>query len=199
LGAALSSTPPNLKGALRRDALARRKTAPPELRVQLTARLVHEGLNLARLWKPAVVSGFYPIRDEPDVLALLAALSQEGYDVALPAVTGRGAHLDFRLWRPGEPTARGAMGIPEPLGAAPVVDPDLLFAPLACFDRRGQRVGYGAGYYDRSLARLRAMKTIHAVGVAYGVCEVAAVPYEAHDQSLDAIVTEQETIFVSER
>ncbi len=91
------------------------------------------------------------------------------------------------------------MGIPEPLDVAPAVDPDLLFTPLACFDRRGRRIGYGAGYYDRSLARLRAMKTIHAVGVAYGVCEVAAVPYEAHDQSLDAIVTEQETIFVSER
>ena len=68
----------------------------------------------------------------------------EGYDVALPAVKGRGTHLDFRLWRPGEPTALGPMGIPEPLEAAPGVDPDLLFTPLACFDRRGQRVGYGA-------------------------------------------------------
>ena len=66
--------------------------------------------------------------------------------------------------------------------------------PLACFDRRGARIGYGAGFYDRSLARLRAIKAIHAIGVAYGVCEVAAVPYEAHDQSLDAVVTEQETI-----
>ena len=199
MGTALTSTRPDLKAELRKEALARRKAAPPELRARLTARLVQEGLRLARLWTPAVVSGFYPIRGEPDVLALLAALTQEGYDVALPAVTGRDAHLDFRLWRPGEPTIFGAMGIPEPLDAAPIVDPDLVFAPLACFDRRGWRVGYGAGYYDRSLARLRAMKTIHAVGVAYGVCEVAAVPYEAHDQSLDAIVTEQETIFVSER
>ncbi len=91
------------------------------------------------------------------------------------------------------------MGIPEPLETAPAVDPDLLFVPLACFDRRGHRIGYGAGYYDRSLERLRAAKTVHAVGVAYGVCEVAAVPYEAHDQRLDAIVTEQETIFAGER
>ncbi len=199
MGAALTSTRPNLKAELRKDALARRKLVVPELRARLTARLVREGLRLARLWKPAVVSGFYPIRGEPDVLALLAALTQEGYDVALPAVTGRETHLDFRLWRPGEPTVLGPMGIPEPTDASPIVDPDLLFTPLACFDRRGRRVGYGAGYYDRSLARLRAMKTIHAVGVAYGVCEVAAVPYEAHDQSLDAVVTEQETIFVSER
>ena len=86
------------------------------------------------------------------------------------------------------------MSIREPLEEAPVVDPDLLFVPLACFDRRGNRIGYGAGYYDLTLARLRAMKPIHAVGVAYGICEVAAGPYETHDQSLDAVVTEQETI-----
>jgi 5-formyltetrahydrofolate cyclo-ligase len=145
------------------------------------------------------VSGFYPVREEPDVLALLDALADEGFAVALPVVMGRDAHLDFRLWRPGEPTAPGPMGIPEPLKSAPLVDPDLLFTPLACFDRRGRRIGYGAGHYDRSLARLRAMKTIRAVGVAYGVCEAPAVPYDAHDQSLDVIVTEQETIFVSER
>ncbi len=195
----MTSTTPDLKAELRRSALARRKTVTPELRARLTARLVREGLRLSRLWQPAVVSGFHPIREEPDVLALLAALVDDGFDVALPVVTGRGTHLDFRSWRPGDLTAIGPMGIPEPLESAPVVDPDLLFTPLACFDRRGRRLGYGAGYYDRSLARLRAMKTIRAVGVAYGVCEIASVPYEAHDQSLDVVVTEQETIFVSER
>ena len=91
------------------------------------------------------------------------------------------------------------MGIPEPLESARAVEPDLLFVPLACFDRRGHRIGYGAGYYDRSLGAPGPIKRIHAVGVAYGVCEVAAVPYEAHDQSLDVVVTEYETIFVSER
>ncbi len=158
-----------------------------------------EGVRLARLWRPAVVSAFHPIREEPDTLALLDALATEGYATALPAVVGRGSPLTFRLWRPGEPTLPGGVGIPEPLDSAPGVDPDLLFVPLACFDRRGHRIGYGAGYYDRSLARLRAAKRIHAVGVAYGVCEVAAAPYEAHDQSLDAIVTEHETIFIRER
>ena len=124
----------------------------------------------------------------------MTALAEEGFATALPAVVGRGSPLAFRLWRPGEPTRAGAMAIREPLEGAPAVDPDFLFVPLACFDRRGNRIGYGAGFYDRSLARLRAIKPIHAIGVAYGVCEVAAVPYEAHDQSLDAVVTEQETI-----
>ena len=142
---------------------------------------------------------FHPLRDEPDTLQLLHALTAEDFATALPVVVGRGSALTFRLWRPGDPTRTGAMSIPEPLETAPAVDPDLLFVPLACFDRRGHRIGYGAGYYDRSLARLRAMKAVHAVGVAYGVSEVAAVPDEAHDQRLDAILTERQTILFSGR
>ncbi len=195
----MSPTDANPKVLLRRQALVRRKEAAPLARDRLTARLVEEGLRLAQLWRPAVVSAFHPIREEPDVLALLTALGRDGYATALPVVVGRGSQLTFRLWRPGEATLLGGMGIPEPLESARAVEPDLLFVPLACFDRRGHRIGYGAGYYDRSLELLRAIKRIHAVGVAYGVCEVAAVPYEAHDQSLDVVVTEHETIFVRER
>ncbi len=195
----LTSKTADSKAVLRREALARRRALPPETRDRLTVRLIGEGLRVARLWAPSVVSAFHPIREEPDALALLGALMNDGFETALPVIAGRGAPLTFRLWRPGDPAAVGPMGIPEPLETAPAVEPDLLFVPLACFDRRGHRIGYGAGYYDRSLERLRAMKTVHAVGVAYGVCEVAAVPYEAHDQRLDAIVTEQETIFAGER
>ena len=195
----MNLTDADSKPLLRQKALARRKALNLETRSRLTERLIQEGLRFARLWTPSVVSAFHPIREEPDALALLGALADEGFATALPVVVGRGAHLTFRLWRPGDPTALGGMGIPEPVETAPAVDPDLLFVPLACFDRRGHRIGYGAGYYDRSLERLRAAKKVHAVGVAYGVCEVAAVPYEAHDQRLDAIVTEQETIFAGER
>ncbi len=132
-------------------------------------------------------------------LELLSTLAAEGFATALPVVVGRGSPLVFRLWRPGDPTRAGPMSIAEPLDEAPAVDPDSLFVLLACFDRRGHRIGYGAGYYDRTLAGLRAIKPVHAVGVAYGVCEVDAAPYEAHDQSLDAIVTDQETILVPAR
>ena len=187
------------KATLRREALARRGAVAPGARVAFSRRLADEGQRLARLWRPRAVSAFHTLRDEPDTLQLLSALAAEGFATALPVVVGRESPLTFRLWRPGDPTRLGAMSIAEPLEEAPAVDPDLLFVPLACFDRRGHRIGYGAGYYDRTLAGLRAIKPIHAVGVAYGVCEVAAVPYEAHDQSLDAIVTEQETILISDR
>jgi len=194
-------TPPDAdpKAALRREALARRRALLPEARAAFSRRLAAEGLRLARLWRPRAVSAFHAFRDEPDTLPLLTALAAEGFATALPVVIGKGAPLVFRLWRPGDPTRPGAMSIAEPLEAAPAVEPDLLFVPLACFDRRGHRIGYGAGYYDRTLAGLRAIKSVHAVGVAYGVCEVAAVPYEAHDQSLDAVVTEQETVLFPAR
>jgi 5-formyltetrahydrofolate cyclo-ligase len=171
----------------------------PRVREGLSRRLAAEGLRFARLWRPEAVSAFHPLRDEPDTLELMRALAAEGFATALPVVVKRGLPLVFRLWRPGDPTRPGAMSIAEPLEAAPAVNPDLLFVPLACFDRRGHRIGYGAGFYDRTLAHLRAIKPVHAVGVAYGVCEVAAAPYEAHDESLDAIVTEQETMLFGDR
>jgi 5-formyltetrahydrofolate cyclo-ligase len=182
------------KSLLRRRALSRRRGLDPSLRLAFSARLVVEGVRLARLWRPRVASAFYPIRDEPDTLALLAALAEEGIATALPVTVSRSAPLTFRLWRPGDPTVAGAMNIPEPTGRAEAVDPDLLFVPLAAFDRRGRRIGYGAGHYDRTLARLRAAKPIHAVGVAYAVSEVEAVPSESHDQPLDFILTENELI-----
>lgn len=193
----MNSTNADPKAVLRRDALARRGTIEAAVRAALSRRLADEGLRLARLWRPHIVSAFHPLRGEPDTLPLLTAVAEEGFATALPVVVGRGSPLSFRLWRPGEPTRAGAVSIREPLEEAPVVDPDLLFVPLACFDRRGHRVGYGAGYYDRTLSNLRAMKPVHAVGVAYGICEVESVPYETHDQSLDAVVTEQETILFS--
>ncbi|HEY6519747.1 MAG TPA: 5-formyltetrahydrofolate cyclo-ligase [Roseiarcus sp.] len=195
----MSSINVDPKASLRRAALARREAVEPIASFALNSRLAEEGLRLARLWRPHIVSAFHPLRGEPNTLPLLTALADEGFETALPTVVGRGSPLTFRLWRPGEPTRAGAMSIREPLEAAPVVDPDLLFVPLACFDRRGHRIGYGAGYYDRTLSKLRATKPVHAVGVAHGVCEVDRVPYETHDQSLDAVVTEQETILISEQ
>src|ERR1700723_1801687 len=193
IGDALTSTNAE-KAAMRRAAPARGAEVKPGASLALNSRLSQEGLCLARLWGPYIVSAFHPLRGEPDTLPLLTALANEGFATALPAVVGRGSPLTFRLWRPGEPTRAGTMSIREPLEEAPIVDPDLLFVPLACFDRRGHRIGYGAGFYDLTLARLRAMKPVRAAGVAYGGWEIAAGPYESHDQTLDAVVTEQETI-----
>jgi 5-formyltetrahydrofolate cyclo-ligase len=182
------------KSLLRRRALERRASLDPQTRASLTARLAEEGLACARQWRARVVSAFFPVGDEPDPLPLLAALDAAGFATALPVAPPAGAPLIFRRWSVGDPTVVGAHEIPEPRPEADAVDPDLLFVPLAAFDRRGYRIGYGAGYYDRTLRCLRAAQRIRAVGVAYSVCEIAAAPDEAHDERLDFILTEREWI-----
>ncbi len=183
-----------VKAQLRRAALSRRAALPATVRAEFSARLTREGVALAARHGSAAVSAFYPIRDEPDTLALLGALAGEGRATALPVTGARGTPLLFRRWRPSDPTSPGQMQIPEPRRDAPELEPDLLFVPLAAFDRRGHRIGYGAGHYDCTLARLKARKAIVAVGVAYSVCEIEAVPDEPHDIPLDYILTEAELI-----
>jgi 5-formyltetrahydrofolate cyclo-ligase len=182
------------KSELRREALEGRRAVAATTRAALSARLAAVGLEWARRWRPRVVAAFSPIRDEPDAEPLLAALQAHGFATALPVVAGRAAPLAFRLWRAGEPLARGALGVPEPVAAAPLVEPDLLFVPLAAFDRRGHRIGYGAGHYDRALKLLRANGPIRAVGVAYAISEIDVAPDEPHDERLDFILTEREWI-----
>ena len=190
----MTPSPAADKRSLREQALARRGAAGADARAQFSARLAKFGLEMAQRLHASAVSAFYPIKDEPDTLALLAALADHGFCTLLPITGTRGAPLIFRQWRPGEPTLPGQMKIPEPPASARVLDPDLMFAPLACFDRRGHRIGYGAGHYDRTLERLRANGAVTAVGVAYASAEVAALPDEAHDQRLDYILTERELI-----
>ncbi len=180
------------KPSLRAAALARRAAVHPDVRAAFAASLCERGLALALgVSATPVVSGFLPIRGEPDTLPLLDALSAAGVALALPATPPRGEPLRFRAWRPGQALAPGRFGTAEPPPDAPERDPDLLFVPLAAFDARGGRLGYGAGYYDGALRRLRAARPVLAVGVAFAAQEVAAVPAEPHDERLDAVLTER--------
>ena len=184
----------DLKSELRRQALERRRAVDAATRGALSALLALVGLEWARRWRPRIVAAFSSIRDEPDTGPLLAALQAHGFATALPAASARSTPLVFRLWGAGEPLIRGPLGALEPTAAAAAVEPDLLFVPLAAFDRRGHRIGYGAGHYDRALRLLRGKGLVRAVGVAYAVSEIDATPNEPHDERLDFILTEREWI-----
>jgi 5-formyltetrahydrofolate cyclo-ligase len=185
---------PISKPALRAQALAQRGTTPAAAAVAFAEHIAVEGLALVKRLHPGIVSAYFPLDGEPSPLPLLEKLAAAGIKTALP-VTGRlGTPLVFRLWRYGEPTVKGKMAIEEPLPGAPEAAPDLLFVPLAAFDRAGHRIGYGAGFYDRSLAQLRAKKIIWAAGLAYASQEFPVVPHDAHDESLDYVLTERELI-----
>lgn len=182
------------KQVLRAKALEQRRKVDPSTEAAFAEHLAGEGLAIARRLRPKVVSAYYPLPGEPSTLALLERLAAARFTTALPVTGKRGTPLVFRLWKPGEPTVRGKMAIEEPLATAPETDPDLLFVPLAAFDRTGHRLGYGAGFYDRTLAALRAKKPVWAAGVAYSMQEVPQLPFEAHDERLDYVLTERELI-----
>jgi 5-formyltetrahydrofolate cyclo-ligase len=139
-----------------------------------------------------VVSAFHPYQSEIDTRLLLGKLAGEGWTTCLPIVLGKGLPLEFRRWLPGEPLIKGVWGIERPPETSPVVEPDVLIIPLLAFDRKGYRLGYGGGFYDRTLEKLRVLKNIVAIGVGYSGQEVEAVPHAAHDQPLDYMMTEKE-------
>jgi len=165
----------------------RRAVSDPE-RQAAAGALARQAPDLAALCDGGVLSGFQAIRDEVDVAPLLLALHRCGVALALPCVLGAETGLIFRRWRPGEALRQGAFGILEPSTEAPVVHPQLMLLPLLAFDRRGHRLGYGGGFFDRTLAIRRPAL---AVGVGFAAQEVADVPVDGHDVLLDLVLTEQ--------
>ncbi len=141
----------------------------------------------------ATVAGFWPIGEEIDIRPLLETLHKRGHPIVLPVTGKRGERLVFRLWRPGDALALEPFGTVRPNGA--VREPDFLLAPLLAFDRAGYRLGYGAGYYDRTLA---ALPKAFALGCAYAAQEVPRVPAGPHDVRLDAVATQDGVIFCKE-
>jgi len=141
-----------------------------------------------------IVSGFMPLKSELNPIPLLRKLVEAGAKLALPAIAGRGLPLIMRAYAFGDELARGQWGIREPKPEAAEVAPDILLVPLAAFDRAGQRIGYGAGYYDMTIAALRAKKTVTAVGLAFAAQEISEVPATPRDEALDLVLTERETI-----
>lgn len=137
-----------------------------------------------------VVSGYHATGTELDPGPLLRRFVETGARLALPVADRRDAPLVFRAWTPGDPQVPDAFGIPAPGPQAERVLPDLVIAPLLAFDRRGHRLGQGAGHYDRTLSNLRATKPVFVLGLAYAGQEVEELPAEPHDERLDAILTE---------
>jgi 5-formyltetrahydrofolate cyclo-ligase len=187
------STLIDAKARLRREALARRDGLPAALRQAAAETIASRDFPLD-LRPGVIVSGFSAIGSEINPLPLMRRLADRGARLALPVVIGRGRPLALRAWAFGEPLAKGVWGIREPRPDAAQVDPDILLVPLAAFDRTGHRIGYGAGYYDLTLAGLRAQKPIVAVGLAYAAQEITAVPATARDARLDLVLTEREVI-----
>jgi 5-formyltetrahydrofolate cyclo-ligase len=179
------------KSDLRTAALAAREALSAEQRAAAAQALAARGLPL-EIVPGIIVSGYSPIRGELDPVPLMRQLAERGAQLALPAVMARGKSLAFRAWSPSDRLMLGPLGILEPSPAAAELIPDIMLVPLAAFDRLGHRIGYGAGHYDFTLAHLRKIKLITAIGLAFAAQEIEAVPALSHDVALDYVLTETE-------
>ncbi|HET6390068.1 5-formyltetrahydrofolate cyclo-ligase [Hyphomicrobium sp.] len=180
---------PNAKKELRAEALLRRKAAFERHGAEASRMIAAQGLDFLGVKPETIVSGFAAIRDEINPGPLMAWLQAEGFKLALPVMQGREKPLLMRAWSPGDTMAPAQWGIAEPLDDKPEVEPDVVLVPLLAFDARGYRLGYGGGFYDRTLRRLRKLKPVVAVGIAYDEQRVDAVPAESYDEKLDWVLT----------
>jgi 5-formyltetrahydrofolate cyclo-ligase len=184
---------PRQKELLRNEALARRDALPATQR-QAAAEIIAARKFPVAIPRGAVVSGFMPMKSEINPLPLLKRLAAAGAKLALPVVAGRGKPLIMRAWEFGAPLEAGVWGIRQPKADAPEIDPDILIVPLAAFDRAGHRIGYGAGYYDMTITRLRGIKSVVVLGIGFAAQEIPRVPATERDARLDLVLTEREII-----
>jgi 5-formyltetrahydrofolate cyclo-ligase len=182
-----------VKAQMRRAMIAHRDALAPELRSAAAEAIAARPFPIP-LASGAIVSGFMPMKSEINPLPLMKKLAAAGGRLALPVVAGRGNPLTMRAWTFGEPLNAGVWGIREPKPEAVEVNPDILLVPLLAFDRTGHRLGYGGGYYDLTIAQLRARQTVVALGLAYAAQEVGEVPTAPGDAALDLVLTEREVI-----
>ena len=182
--------PPPDKAELRKTSLERRieahATAGP-LAGDLLAGQFLEAIEMAA---GEAVAGYWPMRQEIDPVPLMKRLFAAGQAVALPVIEKPEKTLSFRAWEPGQVLEDAEFGTSQPPPDAAVLRPKVLLVPLLAFDDRGFRLGYGGGYYDRTIAALRQRGELLAVGIAYDAQQVERVPDEDFDQRLDWVVTE---------
>ena len=179
-----------LKKELRKEAQARRDALDPFWRIEASLEMAETARDRIAFEPGAIVSGFWPMRSEVDVRPMMFALREHGARLCLPAILDK-TTIVFRELVRGAPMVDMGFGTVGPHEEAEVLDPAIMLIPLAAFDARGHRIGYGAGYYDRAIARLQdAGKEPRLIGIAFNCQEVAKVPDEAHDVIVPEILTE---------
>ncbi|MCX7361204.1 MAG: 5-formyltetrahydrofolate cyclo-ligase [Alphaproteobacteria bacterium] len=177
------------KSALRRTMLAWRAGLGETERAVAADTLVAVMRRERPVEAPAIVSGFWPIKDEIDIRPLMTALLNDGCRLALPVVHKRGEPLSFRAWRPGDALEAGAFGTLQPSASCETLEPDALLVPLLAWDEDGYRLGYGGGFYDRTLLGLRQRRSVLAIGVGFDAQLVGSVPHGPDDERLDWLLT----------
>ena len=177
------------KIAMREVAKLRRAHIPEAIRAAGARAVAAHGLGFAGVPPPAIVSGFFGIGDEIDTGPMFVRLIEDGYRLALPVMNGRDKPLLFRAYRPGDPLVSRVWGIKEPADQAALVNPQIVLSALLAFDAAGWRLGWGGGYFDRSIRQLRQSGPLTTIGLAFDEQRVDAVPHLDYDEPLDWVLT----------
>ena len=187
------------KAALRSAARRRRAAIPAAAAARAATAVAAILRDRVPIPAAAAVAGYWPLGDELDPRPAMIALECRGHRLALPVVAGPGLPLVFRAWRPGGPLEASAFGTSVPPGDEPEIAPGAVLAPALAVDGRGYRLGYGGGYYDRTLTRLRAGAGARplAIAVCFAGQMVDAVPHGDGDQPVDWVVTEDGAMRIS--
>ncbi len=181
----------NIKASLRKDASLIRKQAYNHDDGSAIFRIQAFFIDNIKLTTNTVISGFLPIGSEIDLRPMLSDLSEDNHIITLPCVAGDNMPLLFRRWQLGDPLIKESFGTMAPADNAIEHIPDILLVPMLAFDEQGYRLGYGGGFYDRSLEKIRSLKKTIAIGIAYGEQQVNHIPRDNHDQPLDMIITDE--------
>lgn len=179
------------KHTLRQQFLSLRQSLPAEIAGDAQARC-SEHLRTHIGTKTKIIAGYSPIRGELDVIPALTELAANGHTACLPVIIQKDAPLIFRAWQPEAPLTQGAYGISTPPASAAQLIPDIILVPLLAFDAAGNRLGYGGGYYDRTIHALRMRKNaVQIIGVGYSIQQTTQLPAEIYDEKLDYALTEK--------
>jgi 5-formyltetrahydrofolate cyclo-ligase len=177
------------KAALRLKARSTRAAIQHIARTPAAKAVAEHFFKSVSLRPNEIVAGYWRIKDEMDCQPILIRLMDSFQPVCLPVVLGDELPLELRLWEQGTPLYEAGFGTLAPSELSPQVEPDVIIVPLLGFDKRGTRLGYGGGYYDRTLERMS--KKPRLVGIAFAAQEIDDIPRDAHDVPLDVIITEQ--------
>ena len=187
---------PLLRNEMKRRRAAFAQGSP--LAGDMLAEIACDALDERREWpdKDAIIAGYWPIQSEINPFPLLQIFEERGYGLALPCLMeeGEGFRMIFRRFSLGDDLVSGPFDIHQPADDADEIAPDMVLLPLLAFDEQGWRLGYGGGYYDRVLARLRAQKDVKGYGIVFSGQQFAEIPFEVHDKPLDGLFTEQGVI-----
>jgi 5-formyltetrahydrofolate cyclo-ligase len=182
---------PLSKSVLRQTFLERRALIPPEARRDSAAKVCDLFFKNVSVPAGAVVAGYWPIRNELDDMPILRELLRRGCSCALPHVAEAGMPLEFHAWDETAPLTEGKYGIMEPAASLAVV-PGIILVPMAAFDKRGHRLGYGAGFYDRTLTQIRKSRAVFSIGLAYETQRYDELPADETDMMMDMIISDRD-------